>query len=664
MSEVLYQTFVYPIYLVSDIILYCFYNFKTMWYDLFLFMVPLLILICPFLFILAKEYENGIKNSITKKENILFYCCCLELFLLIGVMIPTNLFISAPRSFPFSLIYIATLQSMGTFIVFPSILYSFIKNNFWRKGLLMLSTYTVLISLLNIASINNFGQLSPFFYFQDILKSFLPDSKIYLNFVICCCISVFVAFCFYKKKIELLFHLVMISLISTVIIIGINTYKIANMGKHLQPLKQFETLNPQIHLTKTGKNVIVFMMDRGINSFLPIIFEERPELKDIYTGFTYYPNTVSYYGHTILGLPPILGGYEYTPLELNKRSDSMADKFNEAVLVLPTLFKNANYNTTVVDVPWTDFSDISEGDLYKRNGINYLTFQGRFLNLFTKEFPKTKNIIYKNEKKQKRNILPYAILIASPSILKTFIYNDANYFNTKQYFPTKYSLLNNYPTIFFISYLTDFTANKNTFTFIDNMLPHAESLLELPNYTFTGTQEAVKYKVENQTKYSYHTNAATFLLIGEFIKYLKENGVYDNTRIIIVADHGYDATYNKNYSEFFNRNVMSFNPLLFVKDFNAKGRYKTDYAFMTNADTPLIALKDIVAKPINPFTNKEMASVSKQQGAVIFTNHKRWNPKHFPGSKVFDKESVLMKVKDNIFDENNFILDYKPDDYK
>jgi arylsulfatase A-like enzyme len=36
----------------------------------------------------------------------------------------------------------------------------------------------------------------------------------------------------------------------------------------------------------------------------------------------------------------------------------------------------------------------------------------------------------------------------------------------------------------------------------------------------------------------YHSNMATMLRVGEWMDYLKEQGVYDNTRIIIVADHG------------------------------------------------------------------------------------------------------------------------------
>ena len=74
-------------------------------------------------------------------------------------------------------------------------------------------------------------------------------------------------------------------------------------------------------LSKNGNNVIVVMLDRGINGYIPFIFDEKPELEQAFEGFTYYPNTLSFCGFTNFGVPALFGGYEYTPVELNKRKD-------------------------------------------------------------------------------------------------------------------------------------------------------------------------------------------------------------------------------------------------------------------------------------------------------------------------------------------------------
>ena len=108
----------------------------------------------------------------------------------------------------------------------------------------------------------------------------------------------------------------------------------------------------------------------------------------------------------------------------------------------------------------------------------------------------------------------------------------------------------------------------------------------------------------------YHINMAAMLKLGEWFDYLKEKGVYDNTRIIIVSDHGtpyrwkgpHSIYYHDNYSgEDTNLDIRRFACTLMYKDFDAEG-FTVDDGFTTNADVPAIALDGIVSNPVNPFT--------------------------------------------------------------
>ena len=74
-------------------------------------------------------------------------------------------------------------------------------------------------------------------------------------------------------------------------------------------------------LSKTGRNVIVFMLDRAVGVYVPYIMNERPELIEQFDGFTFYPNTLSYGNCTNIGCPSLFGGYEYTPEAMNERND-------------------------------------------------------------------------------------------------------------------------------------------------------------------------------------------------------------------------------------------------------------------------------------------------------------------------------------------------------
>ena len=85
----------------------------------------------------------------------------------------------------------------------------------------------------------------------------------------------------------------------------------------------------------------------------------------------------------------------------------------------------------------------------------------------------------------------------------------------------------------------------------------------------------------------YHANMASLIKLAEWFDFLRENDVYDNTRIILVSDHGYSLDQfeelvlntGKNKTE----NIEWYYPLLLVKDFGSK-EFSVSEEFMTNAD--------------------------------------------------------------------------------
>ena len=91
--------------------------------------------------------------------------------------------------------------------------------------------------------------------------------------------------------------------------------------------------------------------------------------------------------------------------------------------------------------------------------------------------------------------------------------------------------------------------------------------------------------------------------------YLRKIGVYDNTRIIIVADHGSDLEFDENVL-YHGTDILYFNPVLMVKDFDAKGFNISDQ-FMTNADVPTIAMDGLIESPVNPFTGNKVTDEMK-----------------------------------------------------
>ena len=153
---------------------------------------------------------------------------------------------------------------------------------------------------------------------------------------------------------------------------------------------------------------------------------------------------------------------------------------------------------------------------------------------------------------------------------------------------------------------------------------------------------------------NYQCNVATLRELGNYFNYLKEIGCYDNTRIIVVADHGY---YIENFPDLIQYDIgaqldgEAFAPLLLVKDFNSRGDLKTSEEFMTNADTPYLATKDVVENPTNPFTGKAVTDEGKKNGITVF--HSEYWKVHYNNGTAY-KPGDWYTVKDSIWKKENW----------
>ena len=166
---------------------------------------------------------------------------------------------------------------------------------------------------------------------------------------------------------------------------------------------------------------------------------------------------------------------------------------------------------------------------------------------------------------------------------------------------------------------------------MSNDTTHSPCLLQEPDYTPALNVDNTEYDIDMTARYTvngvtmgmtnsyqvshYHANMAAYLKLGEWFDYLREQGVYDNTRIILVSDHGrnvgqFGITCNDTDMEYFM-------PLLMVKDFNATG-FTVCEDFMTNGDTPALATSGLIENPENPFTGNPIISDYKNGPQTVY----------------------------------------------
>jgi YidC/Oxa1 family membrane protein insertase len=599
----------------------------------------------------------NIKYDAAKSLSVFFFSLFL-IWALLGLFVPSQLVVSSPQEFSFIDNYTSPLfflfnistQVLGFFVFWPICLY-FLFSDKIKSFFSVIFTAVSIGMLINVFLFpGDYGLLSINFVYDQS-----PDhstGEILFNFFILLIplVASFILYLLKNKKIILI--PVSICFISLLSISCVNILKINSSFNNLKTYyvkeqKETREILPIFSLSRTGKNIVVIMLDRAISVFMPLIFEESPELKEIYSGFTFYPNTVSFSGSTFMGSPPVFGGYEYSPEEINKRSDiSLVIKRNESLLMLPRIFSENNFSVCITDPPYANDNWISDLSIYNEyRGIKAYITDSKYTDFWLSEHNwkllKTSDII-------RRNMFWYSLLKGLPLFFREPLYMSGSWCSTNTDQRLRLTL-NGYAVLDYLPRLMEITDNSdNTALIMTNNATHEGSFFLAPEYvpaaivTDYGNTRFAK-------EHAYHINAGAIKRLAVWLNILKKENIYDNTRIIFVSDHGPPPNFVTKIGLPFN--VDHFNPLLMVKDFNSSGEINTDLSFMTNADVPYLSLTGIIDNAVNPFTGNEISIVRKKEPLYIAIS----NSQKGKNDTQFDLyPKIDYYVHDNIFDPNNW----------
>ncbi len=588
--------------------------------------------------LVKKKISFKIKVKEAKPSRKLFVLACLLLTVFIGLFIPAQFIASSPQEFidvgyvynPIWYIVSALCFSAGTFLVWMGVFYWLASPNYkvLFERIAWMLCGTALVNYMFFGT--KLGTLSATLQYEGGLKFSTLEKVINTFVIIALAIVLFIVICKFKR--------VTATLLATVIIAvcGMSTVNIVKAKKSIDNVTANNDM-ASFNLSTTGQNVVVIMLDRAMGEYIPYLFAERPELEEKFAGFTYYSNVISFGGSTNFASPALLGGYEYTPVELNKRNDEkLVDKQNEALKVMPTVFANNGYEVTVCDPVYAGYQWIPDLSIYDDNpNINAYITKGKYSDI------ERKKVTVEN---RKRNFFCFSMMKSMPLLAQSSLYNSGRYnqlgyknasnqtlFSLSTSKGFKSSFMDSYDVLTNMSNITQITdKNVNTFLFLSNDATHESMLLQEPDYTPALYVDNTEYDAAHTDRFNvngrelevankdqirhYHINMAALIQLGNWFDYLREKGVYDNTRIILVADHGY---YLSHLDELVMddgtdklKDVEHYYPLLMVKDFNST-EYSESTEFMTKADVPTLAMKDIIENPVNPFTKKPINNSEK-----------------------------------------------------
>lgn len=630
-------------------------------YKLFVFVICVFFILVPYIIKAANAISDRFIQDIGQNKKLrtsLFFLSSAILIILTGLFIPSNLMESEVERFcfidsyksPFPFLFITLFKSCGLFCVWFCVFYFLfsdrVKNNFSFIALFI--SYMFLMNTFVFSG--KYGPIHPYLVFMQSPdftadKTFLLISTIALLVLFSALLLTFTKFTKFFSYVSciVIFSLCVVSVKN---IITINSFFL-----NMTPPLVSDTVEPIYHLSKNKKNVIVIMQDRAIPSYFQEFLEERPDLYKAYDGFTFYPNCISFGNCTMVGTPGIFGGYDYTPYESNKMLDkNMRIKRNEAILTMPDLFLKKDFDVSVSNIPYENFLTYPVEEMYKDYPqINRVQTYGAYTELWYREHGLVRKEILSG--RIKRNFFFFSIFKGLPPVLRPVLYH-CEYWVSSEEFDNFQTFIDNYSVLEYMDKLVATDGDKGAFLMLENESVHEPILLQYPEYV---PQEKVtdlgNGKRSNDAEY--HAMAGTFLKYIEFFEYLKQNDCWDNTKIIFVSDHGmtYETgNYDNTGLPFL---IDDYTAFLLVKDFDSHGELSIDYTFMTNADTPYFATKDIINDARNPFTGNLLKVTYKNplikldMGPAVSTRIR--NEAKYP---VADDE--WWGVKDNIFINSNW----------
>lgn len=613
-----------------------------------------------------------------RQKTVLMVLSCAVLWLLCGLLLPSNVIATSPAEFaflgntdsPISYICSSLAFFAGLFVFWPFVIYKMFGSNEKVRSAMPAIFFVLAICALANAFLfkHDYGNFDIFFKLDnpDLLKNY---SMFYVFLPVLFGIAVISLIVLLDKFKKYNFLSVFaVAIVSSQLLIA--SSKIVKIKKTYSTLTKSEqeiiqNVEPVFHLSKTEKNVIVVFLDRAISAIFPYVLDQFPALNESFSGFTYYPNCISFGGHTILGASPLFGGYEYTAeARQNDGRKKLQDAHNEALTLMPKIFSDAGFDVTVADLPYANYSEGFDGTIFEAiENVRAIEVEKRLGYKYSLEHKDELVLAIADEVVRKKIVRFDFMQSMYPPIRKIF-YNKGKYFSEENYTSSP-DFINFYAELFYLPELTDFSSERPTLIIFENLLCHMNEKLLAPYYTpgiagdgksWAGTGT---YPADSESVFvSYHVNAASIIRIGKWLDYLKNNGIYDNTRIIVVADHAFyhDTLKFKGFSK--PEDYAWYNPLLLFKDFDENGDVKIDNSFMTHAETVNFARRGLNVPDINPWTGEHLKTVNDFTEFTIIDikeSSGKFNPQYWKDKVDFtDVDNVSYTVHDNIFDEKNW----------
>jgi hypothetical protein len=334
------------------------------------------------------------------------------------------------------------------------------------------------------------------------------------------------------------------------------------------------------------RNVLIIMLDGFSGSVVGDIRENAAEILEPFEGFVWYPNMLTTSTATWSSVAALAGGHRFTVEAINSRQqESLGDAFREAYSVFPDAFIPHDFDVSYVDPQYS--GDCARVD--RRVHCTGMDPYGQY-----------HHGKHGQDALFARMDLPLALTMvslynAAPFFMKLRIYDRGHWLGANAVEGSAYLFkVADWGFLQTLARESHFRSASPTLKYIQLQIPHYPVALSADCML---APEVASFAAESR---------CALQEIGLLLERMKKAGAYDNTKIVIVSDHGgwvdttmfspdFEDIVPSGYQGRLSPSVIQ--ALLMVKDFGATGTLDQSELFLSNADVPAIVCAAVDSCP-------------------------------------------------------------------
>lgn len=370
------------------------------------------------------------------------------------------------------------------------------------------------------------------------------------------------------------------------------------------------------------RNILHIILDGFLSPAFENIVKEDETYRNYFSDFTYYRNTLASFPTTAPSIPSILSGIDYD-------GSMTLPRFYESTLrknSLPSVLTLSGFDTHLATLGhYCHFLSVTGCAPLAR----YNASDGKTLAL-----------------KELAMLFDISLFRGLPQFLKVLVYNEQKWFSQQLFRKRKGPDIHveSLDLVDSFTAMAQASALKPTYKFVHLIIPHSPIRLNAACQS--------RSRKRRPTLLDYQAQARCALkLAHRVIEELKELNVYDQTMLIVSADHGFRTKFD--HIEDQSKDLPSISyalPLLLIKPFHHRGPLQTSEVPARLADLPATVQDALNLN--NPFPEKSIFSLNPSEQRSRLFRYYRWKHRNWTGETLPPMKEYI--VNGHAWDERSW----------